>query len=507
MSFKPCFCCGGGGQDNEARGNSLREVVPMGLDGRRLAHADRADGHISEHLSTAVVADYDVIVAGGGAAGLVAAVTTARHGARTLLVERQGCLGGTATTGYVAQYIGFFNHGIQAVWGLPFEFTQRIVAAGGSDGFAKYLLAEASANPVPIHNFPFNPEVVKWVADEWAEEAGVEVALHANVTGVLKDGDRVGGVIVEDVAGRRAYRARVVIDASGDATPSSLAGVTMKTPEDDSEHGGRQPQSLVFRLSNIDVARFRAIPRDEKRAVALEGVRRGEIFWESLSFMSTPGGVDAICLMSRILNIDPLDPRQASAAERIGRQQVKSIVDFLKRDVPGFENAVLAAIAPRIGVRETRRIVGDYTLTEHDILSGVTFPDSIALGCGPMDVHDARGTGIKLFMPPAPFEIPMRCLLPADIEGLIVSGRAISATRAANGGARHMATAMALGQAAATMAVVACSQPNAVHGIPATTVRHLLEADGVLTSRDACLARATADAVPGRLQSAPSASA
>jgi ribulose 1,5-bisphosphate synthetase/thiazole synthase len=470
----------------------------MEMDGGRLAYADKADGHVSEHLSTAVAADYDVIVAGGGAAGLVAAVTAARHGARTLLVERQGCLGGTATTGYVAQYIGFFNHGVQAVWGLPFEFTQRIVSAGGSEGFAKYLLAEASANPVPIHNFPFNPEVVKWVADEWAEEAGVEVALHANVTGVLREGNRVGGVIVEDVAGRCAYRARIVVDASGDATPSSLAGVTMRGPEDEDQHGGRQPQSLVFRLSNIDVVRFRAIPRDEKRALALKGLRQGEIFWESLSFMSTPGGVDAICLMSRILNIDPLDPRQASAAERIGRQQVKSIVGFLKREVPGFENAVLASIAPRIGVRETRRIVGDYTLTEHDVLSGVTFPDSIALGCGPMDIHDAQGTGIKLFMPPPPFEIPMRSLLPAGIEGLIVTGRAISATRAANGGARHMATAMALGQAAGSMAVVAARHANAVHSIPAASVKSLLEADGALTTRDASLARAAPAPEPTR---------
>lgn len=443
---------------------------------------------VAEHLHTVSAGRYDVIVTGGGAAGLVAAVASARCGAKTLLIERQGCLGGTATTGYVAQYIGFFNHGTQAVRGLPLELTQRIVDAGGSDGFASYTLAEASANPVQIHNFPFNPEVVKWVADEWAEEAGVDVAFHASVVGVLKTGNRIEGVTVEDVAGRRAYHGRVVIDASGDATVAHLAGVAMRGPDDDDAHGGRQPQSLVFRLSNIDVARFRAIPREQKRALALEGVRRGEIFWESLSFMSTPGGVDAICLMSRILNIDPLDPQQASRAERVGRQQIKSIVGFLKRDVPGFENAVLASIAPRIGVRETRRIVGDYTLTEDDILSGATFTDSIALGCGPMDIHDAQGTGIKLFMPPAPFEIPMRSLVPADVEGLIVTGRAISATRAANGGARHMATAMALGQAAGTMAAVVCDEANSVHSIPAGRVRSLLEAHGALTNRDACLA-------------------
>ena len=275
------------------QGKQFQGVRPVEVDIR-----GTSDRCIHERLSTPVEGEYDVIVAGGGAAGLVAAVTAARHGASTLLIERQGCLGGTATTGYVAQYIGFFNHGIQAVWGLPFEFTQRIIAAGGSDGFGKYMLAEASANPIPIYNFPFNPEVVKWVADEWAEEAGVEVALHANVTNVLKRENFVEGVIVEDVAGRRAYRARVLVDASGDATPSSLAGVTIRDPADEEQHGGRQPQGSVFRLSNIDVAQFRAIPREEKRALALEGVRRGEVFWESLSFMSTPGGVDAICLMS-----------------------------------------------------------------------------------------------------------------------------------------------------------------------------------------------------------------
>jgi hypothetical protein len=169
---------------------------------------------------------------------------------------------------------------------------------------------------------------------------------------------------------------------------------------------------------------------------------------------------------------------------------VKSIVGFLKREVPGFENAVLASIAPRIGVRETRRIVGDYTLTEGDILSGTRFGDSVALGCGPMDIHDAQGTGIKLFMPPAPFEIPMRCLMPAGVEGLIVTGRSISATRAANGGARHMATAMALGQAAGSMAVVAARDANAVHSIPFASVKKLLDADEALASVDACLARA-----------------
>jgi hypothetical protein len=432
-------------------------------------------------------AAYDVIVVGGGASGLIAAVAAAKLGARTLLVERDGCFGGTATSAYVAQFIGFFNRELQSVFGLPLEFTRRIEAAGGSPGFSHYVLAEASANPIPITNFPFNPEIVKWVADEWLAEVGVDILLHASVVDVLKNGKTVEGIVVEDIGGRRSYGAKVVVDASGDAVAAHAAGVPMREQAEDVAHD-RQPQSLVFRLSNVDVARFRAMPREEKRAIALRGVQSGELYWESLSFMSTPGGTDAICLMSRIKGLDALDPAQATEAERVGRQQVKTIVGFLKREVPGFENAIIANIASRIGVRETRRIVGAYTISEDDIMAETRFKDSIALGSGPMDIHEADGAGIRLFMPPAPFEIPMRCLVPAEVDGLIVTGRCISATRGANGGARHMATAMALGQAAGTMATVAAREANTTQAIPVQRVQELLRREGAIVTVPECLA-------------------
>jgi hypothetical protein len=279
--------------------------------------------------------------------------------------------------------------------------------------------------------------------------------------------------------------------ADGAPIERSYAGVAMQ-PEDDPHHA-RQPQSLVFRLSNVDVPRFRALPREEKRRLALHGIAKGELFWESLSFMSTPGGTDAICLMSRIRGIDPLDPHQATKAERIGRAQVKSIVAFLKREVPGFEKAIVANMAPRVGVRETRRIVGAHTLTEQEILDRTRFEDSIALGCGPMDIHEANGTGVQLFMPPAPFEIPMRCLLPVDLSGLIVTGRAISATRSANGGARHMATAMALGQAAGTIGLVSTRENIATRAVPVGRVQAILREDDAVVTTAECLARAAAN--------------
>lgn len=429
--------------------------------------------------------DFDVIVAGGGASGLVAAVAAARNGARVLLIERESCLGGTATSAYVAQYVGFYNGNTQAVWGIPYELTRRIIEAGGSEDFGHYTMAEAAANPLTIHHFPFNPEIVKIVADEMAEDPRLDVLLHAQICDAVMDGERVAGIAVESISGRRVFRGKVVIDATGDAIVAHAAGVPM-LDEDADNRTSRQPMTLCFRLSNVDVQKFRALPRMAKRALALKGIRDGELFWESMSFVSTPGGHDAICLMSRIMGLDALDDGDLSEAERIGRRQIKSIAAFLKREAPGFEKSLLASIAPRVGVRESRRIEGVYLLTGEDILQQKRFDDTIALGCGPMDIHDPHGTGIALHMPPAPFDIPMRTMIPGTVDGLIVTGRAISATHEANGGARHMATAMALGQAAGTMAAIAAADGIAIRDLPAARVRETLRKDGAALSIDDC---------------------
>lgn len=452
---------------------------------------------ITETLDTPVLDHYDVIVAGGGASGLVAAVAAARSGARVALVERAGCLGGTATSGMVAQYIGLFNGTVRCVGGIGFELTQRIQAAGGSDGFRRYTLAEASANPVTITNFPFNPEVVKIVADDMAREAGVDVLLHSRVVGPLMEDDRVAGLLLENVSGRRALRSRMLVDATGDAVIAAAAGIPY-VGEEPELRDKRQPLTLVFRMSNVDVRAFRAIARERKRAIALDGLRRGQLAWESLSFCSTPGDTDAICLMSRIHGIDALDGAQLTRAEQVGRQQIKTIVPFLRENVPGFEKSVLAGIAERVGIRETRRIVGRYTLTTEDIVSGKRFPDAVALGAGPMDLHEAGGTGVDLWMPPAPFEIPLACLLPESIEGIVVTGRAISATREANGGARHMGTAMCLGHAAGAYAALAANGQGTPANPAIDTLRQLLRTQSALVSTDDALAAADKNAVAAR---------
>ncbi len=447
---------------------------------------------LAETIDTRVRGDYDVVVAGGGASGLVAALAAARAGARTALVERAGCLGGTATAGMVAQWLGFYNRETRVVGGLAMELAGRVRTLGGSDGFNRYTLAEASATPIPLINFPFNPEIVKIAADEAVLEAGIDVLLHTQIVRPLLGDARVEGVVVENASGRAALRAKIVVDATGDAAVAAASGVPCAGEEADLRRR-RQPCTLVFRMSNVDVKRFRAVPREQKRAIALEGIGEGRLFWESLSFCSTPGGTDAICLMSRIAGIDALAADDLTRAAMAGRQQVKSIVRFLRERVPGFERSVLAGIAERIGVRETRRIHGQYTLTEEDIADNVRFPDAIALGAGPMDLHEAHGTGIAMWVPDRPFEIPLRCLLPQELEGIVVTGRAISATRAANGGSRHMGTAMCLGEAAGVYAALYAQGEARLAQPPHERIRRTLRAQGALVSVDDALAAAGAD--------------
>lgn len=435
----------------------------------------------SEVLQTRIIDEVDVLVAGGGASGLVAGMAAARLGVRVLVVERQGVLGGAATTGMVAQWLGFFHGGVQAVRGIPAQLARQVVAAGGSPGFTRYVLAEVSANPLPVAAFPFDPEILKPVLDAELLGSGAQVLFHCGVVRPLAEGNVVRGLVLETISGRSAVLARVVIDATGDGTVAARAGA-VTLGEEEGERRGRQPGTLVFRLSGVEGSRFRALPRTERRRLAVAGVASGELAWEHLSFCSMPGETDAIGLMTRLSGFDFLDAADASRAEIEGRKQILKAVEFLRREVPGFADCRIASIAARVGVRETRRIVGEITLTEEDIFKNRRFEDSIALGCGPMDLHDPHGVGVCLSMPPVPFEIPLACMIPKGLDRLIVAGRAVSATRQANGATRHMATAMALGQAAGTLAALACSANASPRGISSSRVRETLRADGALVS-------------------------
>jgi hypothetical protein len=245
------------------------------------------------------------------------------------------------------------------------------------------------------------------------------------------------------------------------------------------------PATLVFRATDIDLPQLRALPREEKQRIVRRGLETGEIPWASLGFFKNPGTNDGFCLMSRIGGLDVLDDEHLSQAMIKGRQQIKKIVEFMRREVPGFQRCKISAIAPRLGIRETRRIVGLYTLTDEDIFSSRPFEDAVVLGGGYVDIHEHAGTGILLKELDRPFEIPMRCSFPASIEGLVVTGRAVSTTRVVNAAIRGMGTMMALGQAAGTVAALAAKRGILPTKVSAEEVQITLRENGaVITKAD-----------------------
>ncbi|MEU0507877.1 FAD-dependent oxidoreductase [Amycolatopsis sp. NPDC006125] len=419
----------------------------------------------------------DVVVAGGGPAGFCAAIAAARAGAKVVLVERGPFLGGTATGAMVASFMGFYWRDVLVGGGIGKEITERLVSAGGATGFTPYVLAEASETPLRVRTFPFDPEVLKLVLDDMVREAGIEVRLHTQaVSPVLRDG-AVHGLVTQGLYEPEAISAPAVVDATGNAVVSRRCGCRTENSAEDRRE--RQPMTMMARMSNVDTQRFRALDRTEKRRLARLGVETGELAQQLLSVVSAPHGNDAFILMTRVTGLDGADSQDLTQAEIAGRRQVSSVLSFLRRAVPGFERAHLSALAPWIGVRETWRIVGDYLLTETDVVTGTQFSDAIAQAGGPLDVHD-NASGLRLVEPPAPFSVPYRSLLPQEVEGLLVAGRCLSATEAAMGAARHMGTAMATGHAAGVAAALAADVGVLPRLVPADRIRAVLRGQGAI---------------------------
>ena len=442
---------------------------------------------------------YDVLVIGGGNAGCAAALAAARHGARTMLVERYGFLGGTATAAMVGPWMTFHSGTERIVGGIAQEIVERLVAMGGSPGH----IADAS-DYVPTIT-PFDPEVHKALLFELMRESGVMLLLHAYFLEALVDGvaGAVRGARVATVGGQRDYEATVTIDASADAYVAASAGVGLQQGD---VRGRVQPASLMFRLSHVDLAATAAyvranadqmrtsLPPEARDAAALTAVAGLHTLWrrarergdvdvprELVSFFISPYPDEVSVNMTRVTDIDPLDPDDLTRAEVEARAQAMQLLAFFRRDVPGFANARIAATGTQIGIRESRRIAGVYTLTQDDVLHARTFEDAVARSAYPIDIHNPSGAGTTTFRLPAgaTYEIPYRCLVPERVDALLVAGRCISTTHEALASTRLTPTVMTLGQAAGTAAALCIAQGTQPRGIDAALLRATLTRDGV----------------------------
>ena len=417
---------------------------------------------------------FDVIVVGAGSAGSTAAISAARTGARTLLVDRLAFMGGTSTA-VLDTFYAFYTPGTsprRVVGGVGWEVVELLTRDG--DAFERPNTYGAGTGVT------YDPEALKILWETLAAKAGVELLLHAWATGARVRDSRVEAVRTWSKGGERWFAAAAVIDASGDADVAAMAGAGY---DDAKTTPTTQALSTLFKVANVDVERASAVPKSELWARMGEAAESGEYRLPRLegSWHRTPHPGVVMVHMTRIPDVDATDPVALTRAEVEGRRQVREYHRFLRDRVPGFEAAVVVATSPAIGVRESRRIFGDYRLTRDDVLAGRRFPDEIALCGAPIEDHGAGGgTTWEYVAEGGVYGIPYRALLPAGLDGLLVAGRCFSATHDAHASARSMATCMAMGQAAGTAAALAAAAGTVPREVSSADLRAQLSRDGAL---------------------------
>lgn len=408
---------------------------------------------------------YDVAVIGGGFAGTAAALAAARAGARVILIEKSNCLGGAATGCLVLPFMPYCTEidgkRVELSAGIFREIHQRLEARGA------------------MRRESFLEEELKYILNEMVTEAGVELLYHAYLYDVKKEDERITSVTVATKSGPVSLTAELFIDATGDAQLTYLAGCpTVLGREPDHLC---QPMTLCFRVGNVNVEKFiESKPRLQQ--LWAEHLAAGELKnpRENILVFRTPVPNVLHFNTTRIVRKNPTDPFDVTCAELMAREQVFEVYDFIKKYADGMENSFLMMTAAEIGVRESRMIVGDHVLTEHECKACTKFEDAVAACNYDIDIHNPEGSGTShyYFAPGDYYTIPYRALIPQKASNLLVAGRCVSSDHGAQASYRIMPTVCCIGEAAGTAAGLAIKQGCSVREVDVAKLQHTLLQNG-----------------------------
>ncbi|MFC5648824.1 FAD-dependent oxidoreductase [Paenibacillus solisilvae] len=421
--------------------------------------------------------DVDVVVIGGGPAGIASAISAASNGARTLLIEQRGFLGGMGTVALVPAFCPFTDKEKPVVRGIGLKLMEQMKLACNPE----YRNRHAHA----LDWVPIDPETLKRVYDDALIESGASLLFHTFVYDVLLSEDRrqIEGMIIVNKSGRSLVRCRYAIDATGDADIAAKAGVPFQKG---GGQGELQPGSMCYLLANVDRAKFDRYLRESgdssqlnqtvARAIADGALPEGR---KSVSGFAWVNDYLVGVNFGHIFGIDGTSAEDLTRGAIEGRRLVERQVQFLRAYVGGFEKAHVVATGEQVGIRETRRIQGDYTLTAEDFIQARSFEDNIARNAYFIDIHMADSKGTMTFKHLAPGQshgVPYRVLLPIGIDNLWVPGRAASADRAVQGSLRVMPNCFAMGEASGTAAALALQSSATSRELSVTELqRRLLE--------------------------------
>ena len=411
-----------------------------------------------------------VLVAGSGSAGATAAIAAAQLGLQVTLIERYGFMGGISTQ-VLDTFYGFFTPGS----------SPRKVVGGVPDVVVDALTRQKAAIYRPNtygagQGITYDSERLKIIWEHLALDAGVHILYHSLVIDTILQDSEIRGVIFANKSGLFYQPAQIIIDATGDADLAASSGVPFESAQD-------QPvQSLTttFKLINVDVERARQVKKADLHAQMAAAQGYDLPRKEGSAHITTLPGVMATN-MTRVVNIDPNDIQQLSAAESEGRRQALEYTRFLVENIPGYEHAALGSLSTQIGVRESRRIFGQYRLTRADVLNARKFDDGIALCGAPIEEHHAGQDTRWEYLPDGEtYQIPLRCLLPQNTDRLIVAGRCLSADHDAHASVRSMGQCMAMGQAAAATAKVCIDSATTPQTLTSAAVQNTLRGLGAV---------------------------